>query len=65
MDNLFAHPSITSSPELIRDLQDRLGVLARADGHRVRLVAAPPARRAPTHIESRNGITVIIRRDTP
>ena len=41
MSNIFAHPAITTSPELIWALQDRLGMIAIVEGRRVRLVGEP------------------------
>lgn len=41
MNNLYAHPSITSSPRLIRALQDDFGLRAIAQGHRVQLIKMP------------------------
>ena len=58
MNNLFAHPCMSSSPELIRALQERLGLRAVVDGHRVRLVGTPQWRGRPAPAcgtESRNG----------
>ena len=58
MNNLYAHPCMTSSPELIRALQERLGLRAVVDGHRVRLVGTPQWRGRPAPAcgaESRNG----------
>lgn len=58
MNNLYAHPCMTSSPELIRALQERLGLRAVVDGQRVRLVGTPQWRGRPAPAcgaESRNG----------
>ena len=35
MTNLYAHPSLTTSPELIWALQDRLGLRAVVEGRHV------------------------------
>ena len=40
--NIFAHPAICTTPELIWALQDRLCMRAVVDGRRVRLVPKPP-----------------------
>ena len=48
MSDIYAHPTMTSSPDLIRALQERLGLRAIIQGHRVRLVPFParwPGRR--------------------
>ena len=41
MTNLYAHPSLTTSPELIWALQDRLGLRAVVEGRHVRLLGNP------------------------
>jgi len=38
---IYAHPSITTSPEYIWALQERLGLRAVVEGRRVRLVGEP------------------------
>lgn len=42
MSDIYAHPTITSSPDLIQALQDRFGLRAIVQGHRVRLIQIPP-----------------------
>lgn len=41
MNNIYAHPAICATPELIWALQERLGVRAIVEGRRVRLVGEP------------------------
>lgn len=56
MSTVYAHPTMTSSPDLIQALQDRLGLRAIIQGRRVRLVSIPPCwryRTAPRGIEQR------------
>lgn len=38
---IYAHPAITTSPEYIWALQERLGLRAVVEGRRVRLVGEP------------------------
>ena len=47
MSNIYAHPAITTSPELIWALQDRLCMRAVVDGRRVRLVQKPTEQQKP------------------
>lgn len=42
MATLYAHPTITSSPDLIRALQTRFGLRAIVEGARVRLIQPGP-----------------------
>ena len=74
MSNLYVHPTITSSPDLIQALQARLGLRAIVQGHRVRLVSIPHCwryRSAPRGIEQRGHALVVVspcaeqRRDDP
>lgn len=63
MSDIYAHPAITSSPELILALQERLGLRAIIQGHRVRLVSIPPSwryRSAPRGIEQRGHALVVV-----
>lgn len=39
--NIYAHPAICTTPELIWALQERLGMRAVVDGRRVRLEPNP------------------------
>lgn len=41
MSNIYAHPSMCTTPELIWAIQDRLGMRAVIEGRRVRLVGEP------------------------
>ena len=74
MSDIYAHPTMTSSPDLIRALQERLGLRAIIQGHRVRLVSIPHGWRhpsAPRGIEQRGHALVVVspcaeqRRDDP
>jgi hypothetical protein len=63
MNNLYAHPTITSSPDLIQALQERLGLLAIVQGSRVQLVDIPHRwrhRTAPRGIEQRGHAIVVL-----
>ena len=42
MSDIYAHPTITSSPDFVQALQERLGLLAIVQGSRVQLVDIPP-----------------------
>lgn len=41
MADIYIHPAITSSPGLVRALEERLGIRAVVEGKRVRLVGPP------------------------
>jgi len=41
MSDIYAHPSMCTTPELIWALQERLGMIAIVEGRRVRLVGEP------------------------
>jgi len=41
VSNIYAHPEICTTPELIWALQERLGMRAVVEGRRVRLVGTP------------------------
>lgn len=63
MNNLYAHPTITSSPDLIQALQEHLGLRAIVQGSRVQLVDIPPRwrhRTAPRGIEQRGHAIVVL-----
>lgn len=47
---VFAHPELCTSPDLIRALWERLGMLAVVDGHRVRLIGVAKPRGQPLYI---------------
>ena len=66
-NNLYAHPSLTTSPELIWALQERLGLRAVVEGRRVRLLGNPQwrGRPDPAGIEQRGGGLFVVGRDTP
>ena len=56
MSNIYAHPTMTSSPDLVQALQERLGLRAIVQGSRVQLVNTPPRwryRTAPRGTEQR------------
>ena len=57
MTTIYAHPALTTTPDDIRALQERLGLCAVIEGRRVRLVGTPQWRRRPTpaDIEQRAG----------
>ena len=42
MSNIYAHPTMTSSTDHIWALQQRLGLRAVIEGHRVRMVGPAP-----------------------
>lgn len=52
MSNIYAHPTTTTSPGQIQALQERLGLRAIVQGHRVHLVGTPRPS-APHGIEQR------------
>lgn len=60
--NIYAHPAITTSPEYIWALQERLGLRAVVEGRRVRLVGEPrwSGRPAPAAVEQRAGVLFVI-----
>lgn len=63
MSNLYAHPVITSSPDLILALQERHGLRAIVQGSRVQLLNIPPRwryRTAPGGIEQRGHALVVV-----
>ena len=63
MSTVYAHPTMTSSPDLIQALQDRLGLRAIIQGRRVKLVSIPPCWRSrPAHrgIEPRGHALVVV-----
>ena len=63
MSDIYAHPTITSSPDLIQALQEHLGLRAIVQGSRVQLVNTPPRwryRTAPGGIEQRGHALVVV-----
>lgn len=60
--DIYAHPSITTSPEYIWAIQERLGLRAVVEGRRVRLVGEPrwSGRPAPDVVEQRAGSLFVV-----
>ena len=60
--NIYAHPAITTSPEYIWAIQERLGLRAVVEGRRVRLVGEPQwsGRPAPAAVEQRAGSLFVV-----
>ncbi len=64
MGEILVHPAITTTPELIWALQERLGLRAVVDGRRVRLIGMPRwCGRPPVAAERRAGMLFLLPRD--